>query len=242
MSGSYDKTEVINIIKDIFDKLSYKKTNLCIPKLNSSICYNSSKKVHFMKNNKNTNSKISIEFPLHIYFGDKIRLYIPLITNIFGSGLNSLLLKELRNKENLVYGASVTSSTNFCGTLISFSISTIDKNVKEVLEKTFGVLKKYKKTKITKSLLDHFKLRYILTLKDICLNNVESVHNFYSPQYFYQLNTTKPKIYTISDITNIVESTTQAKVLQLCKQLFNFDNCIVCYSSKDKVDFTTNDF
>ena len=69
---------------------------------------------------------------------------------------------------------------------------------KKVLEKTFSIIKKYKKEKITESLLSHFKLRYILNLKEICLNSVKTVNDFYSPQYFYQINTNKPKIYIIT--------------------------------------------
>ena len=135
ISGAFNKTEIINDIENIFEKFSYTNNALCMPKINSSFAITLEKSVNFVKNNDNTNSTISIEFPLNIYYGDKIRLYIPLITQIFGSGLNSLLLNELRNNENLVYGASVTTYTNFCGTLISFSISTIDKNVKEGIGK-----------------------------------------------------------------------------------------------------------
>lgn len=242
ISGEFNKIKLLNSIKGILKKLSYTKIPLCMPKLNSALCYNNEKCVKFVKNSGNTNSTIEIQFPLNIYYGDKIRLYIPLITEIFGSGLNSLLLNELRNKENLVYSASVTTSTNFCGTLISFSIFTINKNVEEVLRKIFDIIKKYKKEYITESLLNHFKIRYMLKLKEICLNCVNSVNEFYSPQYFYQLNVDNPKIYTIREITNLVENVNREKVLQLCKQLFDLNNCIVCYSSKNKIKFTVDDF
>lgn len=242
VSGSYKKSKIISVIKNILKGLSYNNKFDISASVNLQLCYNNKKSVHFVENKNNKNSTIFIEFPLNIYQGDKLLLYIPIITRIMGSGLNSLLLNQLREKDKLVYGIRVSSSTDFCGTLISINISTIDKNVKQVLEKTFYVIKKYSKNLIDKTLLDNYKLKYNLQMYEICKNNTAAVSAFYSFQHFYQINSKKPKIYTISDITTIIKNIDRSKVLELIKHLFNTEKCIICYSSKTPVDFTTNDF
>jgi predicted Zn-dependent peptidase len=242
ISGSYKKHKIISVIKNILKRISYNGAFDISANVNLQICYNSQKSIHFVENTKNSNSTIFMEFPLEIYQGDKLLLYIPIITQLMGSGLNSLLLYQLRETDNLVYGINVSSSTNFCGTLISIKISTIDKNVKEVLEKTIYIIKKYSSTLVDTTLLNNYKLRYNLHLREVCKNTTSSVSDFYSFQYFYQMNAKKPKIYTIRDITSVIKNLTRSKVSELIKRLFNFEKCIICYSSKTPVDFTTNDF
>ena len=242
ISGTYHKPSVISTIKKILERISYNNNFDIKANINLQLCYNINKSIHFVENKNNKNSTIFIEFPLNIYQGDQLLLYIPIITRILGTGLNSLLLHQLRVKDNLVYSVNVSSSTDFCGTLISVNISTIDKNVKEVLEKTFYIIKKYSNTLIDKTLLDNYKLKYNLQMYEVCKNTTASVSAFYSFQYFYQINSNKPKIYTIRDITTIIKKLTRAKVLELIKRLFNTEKCIICYSSKTPVNFTTNDF
>ena len=242
ISGSFNKQELIRTIKQIFNSIPQTKLNSFMPKVTSSLCYNIKKHIQFIKNTKNKNSTIFIEFPLDIYQGDEKLIYIPILTQLLGSGLNSLLLNQLREKDNLVYGVAVGFSTNFCGTLISINISTIHKNVKKVLEKTFSVLKKYGRSFINDSLLSHYKLRYILGLQNTCLNTTDAVTKFYSMQYFYQIHKKKPKIYTITDITRVIEKLNKPLVASLIKQLFDTNKCLVCYSSKASVHFTTDDF
>ena len=71
------------------------------------------------------------------------------------------------------------------------------------------MLSKYSNTLIDKTLLDNYKLKYNLQMYEVCKNT--SVSAFYSFQYFYQINSNKPKIYTIRDITTIIKKLTRAK-------------------------------
>ena len=98
ISGFYNKDKTITIINNIFKKIPYNNFFDIRANIDFNLCYNVEKSIHFVENKKNRNSTIIISFPLPIYQGDKILLYLPLITKIMGSGLNSLLLKSIANK------------------------------------------------------------------------------------------------------------------------------------------------
>lgn len=242
VSGDFSKTQLTKKIKSILKKVPDVKNTENIPYLNENVCYNINKVVKYVKNTKNTNSTIFLHYPLNIYQGDKTLVYIPLITNLLGSGLNSLLLGHLRIKKNLVYGVSVTHYTNFCGTIITIKIFTINKNIDKVLKETFSTIKKYSNTNINETLLKHYKIRYILELQDKCLNKTNAVSSFYAAQYFYQLHKKNPVIYNIRDVTSIIDRINVKDITNLLKQLLNPDKCTLCYSSDKPSKFSVNDF
>lgn len=242
VSGDYHKMTVIAKIKQIIGKLPTPKFNIKIPKCDLTTCYNVHKRVVYVKNDTNKNSIVNIVFPLPLYQGNKKLLYFPVVLALLGKGLNSLLLKKLRLTENLVYSVKVTSSTNFCGTIISINISTIHKNLHKVLKETFQVLKKYKADLVPISTLQHYKTKYLLNLQSVCLNTTSSVNQFYAHQYFHQIQRKKPTIYTLNDLTKITKSITRAKIKDLLNELLRTDICSVFYMSDKKVNFTTHDF
>ena len=242
ISGDYHKTTIINKIKHILGNLPTQRLSIKIPKCDLSSCYSVKKRVVYVKNDKNKNSIINIVFPVPIYQGNKKLLYLPVLLSLLGGGLNSLLLKQLRLKDKLVYSVNVTSTTNFCGTLININMSTIHKNVHKVLTQTFQVLKKYKSEDVPIHTLKHYKTKYLLNLRSVCLNTTSSVNKFYTHQYFYQIQKKKPIIYTLNNLTTLTKSITPAEIKELLNDLLRTNICSVFYMSDEKVNFTIPDF
>lgn len=241
--GQFDKTKTISKIKNILMKIS-NTPNIpnCIPLLHNKQCYEPNKDVLFIKNTKNNNAIICITFPTYVYYGDPNLIYLPIIAKIMGYGFNSLLLNNLRVIEKLVYNVNVKINTNFCGTIVSINISTVFANVKKVLERTFSIIKKYKHKNIPKDVLKYNKLHYLLKLQSTCLNLPSSVMTHYENQYFYQMSSKAPKIYTIQDITKSVQTLTYKKVSKLIQLFFDTKNCKVCYTLPKSVNFNVHDF
>ena len=242
VSGDYQKNKVIQKAKQIICGLPKRSSIVKIPNCDFNTCYCIEKRVVFIKNDHNSNSVINIIFPIPLYQGNKNITVLPLLTDLLGKGLNSLLLKKLRIKEKLVYSVNVTSTTNFCGTAISIKISTINKNLKEVLHETFGVINKYKTSLVPEDTLKHYKTKFLLNLRSECLNNTYSLNKFYTHQYFYQLEKNNPIIYTLNKVNTIVKSITRENIRKLLNELLRTETCSVFYMSNKKICFNVNDF
>ena len=242
ISGSFKKKSIVAAINKILHKLPPADDSLSVPVVPEDICYRIKKQVVYVHNAHNKNSTILFQFPLPYFQGEKLLLYMPIISAILGNGLNSLLLRELRIKRNLVYSTSVSYQTNFCGTLLSISIATVQENLEEVLKKTIQVLKTYQKKHILSTTLEHYKLRHLLSMQSIFLATPTTVSQFYSSQYFYQLDKKIPKIYTLSHISNLIHALTLPDVSRLLRIFFNLDDCTIFYMSKGKISFTVKDY
>jgi predicted Zn-dependent peptidase len=241
ISGSINKRKIVNIIRQKLN--NFNPVNRCLSlSSNKLLCYNIKKQVIYVNNPKKNTSEIRFYFLLNYYQGNHILLYVPIISHILGQGLNSLLVKELRVKQKLIYSTSVTYDTNFCGTMICVSISTVPKKLNIVLKKTVEIIKKYQKITIPSDTLTHYKLKSILFMQSVCLNNPASVSSFYTNQYFYQNDKKTPKIYTIKDIYNTVQKLDLQKVKKLLNIFFDLNKCSLFYMSHKKTSFSIEDF
>jgi predicted Zn-dependent peptidase len=203
----------------------------------SAACFQDKKKILFIKNSRAENTDIEICFPLYMYFDDKDFIYLDTITEIVGGDLSSLLVEILREKLELVYGASCYTITNMCGTVVYISISTLDKNITKVLEKTFEICKKYSKKLISTNKLLKMKREYKLEVSTYYLKDVELIKAFYTEQFLYQMHDEKRKIYTLKEKTKKILGLTKNKIRSIIMKMFDTKHCLIVYQGKKKVRF-----
>ena len=245
ISGSFEKNNIVFLIKNILQNIHPINNNNPEKLLLQNqfyLNYNITKQIVFVENIKSNNSNIKFYFPINIYTGDKDIILFKLIKNILAGDLNSLLLKQLRLIDNLIYGLNLNYTIDFCGTLIKIEISTLHKNVQSVIIKTLDILKKYSKINISNNILQHFKLKYTYYLNTQCLNNPKVISDFYINQYFYQLNSNKQSIYTIDEEIKIINKTTTNDIRYLINKLFNTENLNIFYMSNKKINLNIKDF
>jgi len=244
VSGSFEKKTIIplieNIIMGISPRTAY-NTSSFVQQAVVPPCYDTTKKVVYVKNKRNENSTILFCFPIPIYVGDKDVDIVNLITSILGSGLNSLLVKQLRLMDNLIYGVHVVTKTDFCGTLLTIKISTMHKHVKLVITKTLAILKKYSREKITNEMLQHYKLKYLFNLQSVCLNTPVAVSNYYTDQFFYQLNLKEKSILTLPEKTTNIHKITLHTICNMFKKVFDMQKANIFYMSNKKIAFDCKD-
>ena len=89
--------------------------------------------------------------------------------------------------------------TNICGTVACIKVSTLDKNVKKVVEKIFEICKTYSKKLISSNKLLRAKRKYKVNIYQRNLNDIDSIKYFYSEQYLLQLNNKPMKIFTLNE-------------------------------------------
>jgi len=225
------------IIIDKFDKLTrnVKKNEMYNFVVEKTVCTQDKKDLIFVKEMSAKNTDIEICFPLNIYMGDKDYSYLGIVSSIVGGDLTSLLVRILREKLKLVYGVSCSSNTNMCGTIVYISVSTLDKNVKKVVEKIFEICKQYSKKLISSNKLLQAKRRYKMGVYQKNLNSVDAVSNFYAPQFLYQLNDKNVKIYTLKEQIKKINGLTKERVRSIIKRIFNTKNCLIAYQSRQKI-------
>ena len=183
------------IIKS-FKKLTKNNVNNPIEILKINDCFSYKKNIIFIPNKNAKNTQIVISFPLNIKKGDRDEFYIEILSKILAGDLSSILLKILRDEEKLVYGISCEKETNFCGSVLSLNVSTLNKNVKKVLEIIFRICKKYSRELIPTYNLTKFKRKQKMEFLELNSNSVKTSRNFYIYQIFYQMDKKTPTITT----------------------------------------------
>jgi predicted Zn-dependent peptidase len=239
VSGSFEKTPTINFIQKTLTDINHRinpSMGIYFHNATMSSCYDIKKRVVFIKNTQSKNATILLTFPIDIYFGDKDLDILRITTSILGSGLNSLLMKKLRLHKNMIYGLSVSTKTDFCGTLLSIKISTMHKHVKNVISMTVDILKKYSRTTITEIMLKHYKLRHILELQSVCLNTPAAVSNYYIDQFFYQLGKKHKRILTLQEKTAVINKVNVKTIRSMFKKIFDMHRMSIFYMSDKKLD------
>lgn len=152
-----------------------------------------------------------------------IFIYKDLIKDLLVGDISSILLLELRDKLNLVYGIDL--SFEFCSGFIltAFRISCDFKNSEKLLKEFFKCMENFKKGRFDKKMLD----RSINRLEIIDVNNdkknTEFLNNFYCNQYLLtgkvsnSPETCSRKIKTVS----------KDRILILVNQIFDDKDLVV---------------
>lgn len=241
ISGKFDRRTVINHFKQLAN--SYKNQTCAIEKLKlPSQCFTYKKKVVFVKNREAGNTNIVICFPVNIKRGDEYGIYLKVTSSILTGGLNSIMLKRLRDELHLIYSINMTSFTTYCGTLVVISTSTGDKNALRVLNEIFNIIQYYKKNNVPDRLLENYKLKYELNYNQISMTNPSVVSNFYTKQYFGQMNNRHKKIWTLQELRKKIKKLSPNIIKSVIKKTLNTSTCVVGYIGKKKIKFTTKDY
>ena len=238
ISTGIDKDVVLKKFKGLTN--SVKNVKGCSYKIAKSGCFQNNKKIIYISENKAKNTDIEMCFPLELYINDEDYFHLNMVSSIVAGGLTSLLLSVLREKLNLVYSASCYSTTNMCGTVVFISVSTLDKNIKKVIEKIFEICKIYSKKLISSNKLLQVKRKYKMGIYQANLNSVKAVRNFYAEQFLYQLNNKNRKVVTLKEKIKKVNSLTKEKTRQIIKKIFDTKNCLIVYQGKKEVQFNMN--
>ena len=228
-----DKNTVINKFNLLTKNVKKNETNNFM--MRKTICTQNQKKTIFIKEANSQNTDIEMCFPLSLYIDDKDYMYLGIVSSIVAGDLTSLLVEILREKLKLVYGASCYTYTNICGTVACIKVSTLDKNVKKVVEKIFEICKTYSKKLISSNKLLQAKRKYKVNLFQQNLNNIDSIKNFYADQYLYQMNNKPIKVVTLKEKTEMINNLSKEKVRSIIKRLFNPKTCLIVYQGKKKM-------
>ena len=243
ISGKFQRKDIIKYFKQKTTNLPHNTFSCRLLHFNRlKTCFTFKKKVIFVRNNKATNTQISINFPTNILPNNKDSKLFPFLNKIISSDLTSLIVKRLRLELNLVYGASIYSIENLCGTSFVISISTSDSNIVRVLKETFDILKKYSQELIPINTLLHEKRQFTLSMNQLSYKNPDLAASLYIPQYFWQLNNTQHNIYTFDNLRREISDISRQKIRRIFRNIFNINQCIVGYIGKRRINFTINDF
>ncbi len=236
ITGEFNKNEIIKLLKKKLITNSPPKQIV----LNNCFTYN--KKVIFVENKKAKNTDIVLFFPISIRMGDKNYPYLSAFSRLIGGDLSSILLKELRIKNDLVYKTTCNLFTNFCGSGCEIYISTLDENILKVLDIVFKLIKKYKKKLVSVKQISYVKNKHLVKFYNKNLNNTDKLSSFFGLQFLFQLNKINKNIYSYNDYSNLIKNISQKKIKELFNEIFNTEQCIVCYMGKNKVNFSDNDY
>jgi hypothetical protein len=110
-----------------------------------------------------------------------------------------------------------------------------------VITKTLAILKKYSREKITNEMLQHYKLKYLFNLQSVCLNTPVAVSNYYTDQFFYQLNLKENSILTLPEKTTIIHKITLHTIRNMFKKVFDMKKANIFYMSNKKIAFECKD-
>jgi len=239
ITSNVEKKKIIQTFKKLTKKKVNKETSLL--KVNN--CFTYQKNIIFIPNKNAKNTDITISFPLNIKKGDYDEIYVNILSKILASDLSSILLKILRDKKNLIYGISCSSETNFCGTVILLRVSTLDKNVKKVLDIIFKTCKKYSNELIPMYNLVKFKRKQKMEILELNLNSVNTSSKFYINQLFYQMDKRTPNITTFKKFIQRVNKINRKNLKQIIKKIFDTKKCLIVYQGKKKLkNFDINSF
>ncbi|HLE05884.1 MAG TPA: insulinase family protein, partial [Candidatus Nanoarchaeia archaeon] len=147
---------------------------------------------------------------------------INILMNILGNGFNSLLFKELREKERLIYGLSTKLEGHYITNYLKIEYN-VDKSKKDFsIACVNNCINKLKSGDFDKDLIDIFKARELPGLI-VDVKKVGTIHDYLKIENMGNINTKK------YDIINQIESfwdTTKEDIIRVANEYLN-DNKLV---------------
>ena len=229
INGKFDKKRVIKLIEK---KTQHIENIVCIPPP-SNIFIKSFKLKYIKRDSKNTN--IFFSFFNDLTQKNKEIYYVKILKGFLGTEITSFLFNELREKLKLIYSINFDFYIQFFGSFITIQISTQNKHIQKVI---FNAIKIFKKL-----LNGDFTEKYLQYVKEICLvsyygrcKNTINYSEHYGEQYINQIyNLNDIKIYSHTEIINIIKMVDKKKFIEFVKRVLNFDNLKIVYEGKREI-------
>tara|TARA_X000000368_G_scaffold286173_1_gene227275 strand:- start:2324 stop:3625 length:1302 start_codon:yes stop_codon:yes gene_type:complete len=231
ISGKFKKNRVISYLKD---KLKKGNPIKIIPQY--SDIFKPGIDVQYLKDKNIDNTNIMFSFPSPIYQTDKEVFYIEFFKEFIGSGVTSLLMDELREKNQWIYSVSLDNYTNPYGTYLTINISTENKYIVKVVLTTIKILKKLARGELDSHYLEYVKNRYMVDHYDTC-ETTSFLTQFYGDQYINQIYNpdNNPTIKHFPEVANTILKIKKNDFVLFVKKLLIFANMKIAYSGKKKV-------
>ena len=192
--------------------------------------------VQYLKDKNIDNTNIMFAFPSPIYQKDKEVFYIEFFKEFIGSGVTSLLMDELREKNQWIYSVSLDNYTNPYGTYLTINISTENKYIEKVVLTTIKILKKLSRGELDSHYLEYVKNRYMVDHYDTC-ETTSFLTQFYGDQYINQIynGENSPIIKDFPEVADTILKIKKNDFVLFVKKLLIFANMKVAYSGKKNV-------
>jgi predicted Zn-dependent peptidase len=231
ISGNFNKNEVISYLKK---KLKKSNPIKMIPRY--SDIFKPGIDVMYLKDTNIDNTNIMFAFPSPIYQTDKEVFYIEFFKEFIGSGVTSLLMEELREKNQWIYSVSLDNYTNPYGTYLTINISTENKYIEKVVLATISILKQLSRGSFDSHTLEYVKNRYMVDHYDTC-QTTSFLTQFYGDQYINQIYNGE-NVLTIKHFPEVADTILKIKendFVLFVKKLLIFANMKIAYNGKKKV-------
>ena len=231
ISGKFSKQKVISYLKS---KLKKGNPIKIIPQY--SDIFKPGIDVQYLKDRNIDNTNIMFAFPSPIYQTDKEVFYIEFFKEFIGSGVTSLLMDELREKNQWIYSVILDNYTNPYGTYLTINISTENKYIEKVILTTIKILKSLSRGEIENQYLEYVKKRYMVDHYDTC-KSTSFLTQFYGDQYINQIygSNDKPVIKHFDEVADTILKIKKTEFVLFVKKLLIFANMKIAYSGKKKI-------
>ena len=236
--GDFKRNEVIEKLKYLLNKSTY--TLRCAYKN-----YNFFKKgivVDYVKNIRKENTTIVFSFPQHIVYPNKMSIYIRFFSLFIGSGVESFIMQELREKRGLIYSTVVTNNIYPRTNVLTIELSTSNIYIKKVICETINILLRIIKGEFLQETMNDIKKKFMVNHYRRCLSNAFYT-KFYGSQLMNQLETLdgKTKLYTYEEVANLITNINKAEFISFVKRIINFNDLKLIYQGSQKISIRRNE-
>lgn len=145
---------------------------------------------------------------------------VRLLTTILGSGMDSRLFEEVREKRGLVYGVSASSSEWQNGGLSLVEFSTRESNVEEGMEVVLSEIDKIKNVRVSDEEIQRAKNK----IRASFYSAIEDSYNLAS----WALKKRLVGIPEIDEYMTMIDEVTPEDILSAAKTIYNTDRLLTC--------------
>ena len=188
--------------------------------------------VRYIKNGGIDNSTIYFSFHSPIFQRDIEFWYISLFKEFVNNSMQSVLMRELREKRQLIYTIHVENYTTTYGSFIIIETSCENDDILKTVKVTIDVLQKLATGSFDKDLLESCKNVWQVKFQNRCRNN-DWLSTFYSEQYVNQFNDlNNATIHSPDEVVNIIKNLKQSDFVQFIRKYLVFGNMKLAYQGK----------
>ena len=168
------------------------------------------------------NSKIILAFPSPLSQKDKEIHFIKLFEKLINSDTTSILFRQLREKQDLVYNITIEDSVHGYGSYILIKTQCENKDIIKVIRLCLEVLKNMSSGKLNKEKLKHIIELYLVEYYNTCKNGATK----YCQEYCVGENGSNSKIQMSAQLkrtilfTNYTNYFIEKLCLEIAKKIF----------------------